>query len=111
MEIQNHATGMPRTITMKASRLAASENLGMSGMPMTCKSIKKNANFHYEANTIEVTKATTILQKVPILMPKVLKKSTFGTTIGTFLCFSAYFSIFYSIFAPSSKRQKICSKI
>ncbi|WP_254954980.1 MULTISPECIES: hypothetical protein [Segatella] len=41
MEIQNHATGMPRTITMKASRLAASENLGMSGMPMTCKSIKK----------------------------------------------------------------------
>ena len=73
--------------------------------------LRKNANFHYEANTIEVTKATTILQKVPILMPKVLKKSTFGTTIGTFLCFSAYFSIFYSIFAPSSKRQKICSKI
>lgn len=60
MEIQNHATGMPRTITMKASRLAASENLGMSGMPMTCKSIKKNANFHYEANTIEVTKATPV---------------------------------------------------
>ena len=45
------------------------------------------------------------------MVPKVLKKSTFGTTIGTFLCFSAYFSIFYSIFAPSSKRQKICSKI
>ena len=28
-------------------------------------------------------------EKVPIVVPRVPKKATFGTTIGTFLCFYA----------------------
>ena len=38
------------------------------------------------------------LQKVPIVVPKVPKKATFGTTIGTFCVFSSFclFSTFIS---------------
>ena len=39
-------------------------------------------------------------EKVPIVVPKVLKKATFGTTIGTFCVFSIVFPLFYIIFAP-----------
>ena len=39
-------------------------------------------------------------QKVPIVVPKVPKKATFGTTIGTFCVFSIVFPLFYIIFAP-----------
>jgi len=40
------------------------------------------------------------LQKVPIVVPKVPKKATFGTTIGTFCVISIVFPLFYIIFAP-----------
>ena len=43
-------------------------------------------------------------------MPKVLKKSTFGTSIGTFLSFSAQFSIFYSIFAHHQNDKRYAAK-